>query len=344
LRRYDPRLAAVTEIEIRDPDPPEGSAAPAPGPESPYRNLLVPLVVVPALIVMVLVLVFVLFGAVAGEEDSPRQNLDRLLNGGFNERKQAAFNLVRQVIDYRKASRDGGQPEWEIDATFLPALREARAQVAGLESSKDVAIPLVLSSLLAQLGEPEGVAQLAELLALPDELDPEGEYRMYSAVTLGSLGPQLAAPEREVAARALIGLLSNPDPAMVLVAIAALQTLPSEGTVPALAGLLTSQVLEQRGTAALSLAALGDASGRGVLEEMLLPAPYEAERAADERKWPPQRVSESRCKALAALAALGTLPEEAELRALANTDSDAAFRTLAMQLVEGDTDPGETDQ
>ena len=93
-----PGLQPVTEIEIRDPDPsdPGSPATPAmPAGESPYKNLLVPLVVVPALIVMVLVLVFVLFGAVAGKEDSPRENLDRLLHGGFNERKQAAFNLVR---------------------------------------------------------------------------------------------------------------------------------------------------------------------------------------------------------------------------------------------------------
>lgn len=335
----------MTEIEIRDPDPtPPGTPGvpldvspddALPGPESPYKNLLVPLVVVPALIVMVLVLVFVLFGAVAGEEDSPRQNLDRLLNGGFNERKQAAFNLVRQVIDYRKASQAGTPPEWEIDASFLPELRAARTQVAELESSKDVAIPLVLSSLLAQLGEPEGVAQLAELLTLPDELDPEHEYRLYAAMTLGALGAELAAPEREVAARALIGLLDNPDAGLVLVAIAGLQALPSEATVPALMGMLTSEVLEQRGSAALSLATLGDPSGRGVLEEMLTLGAYEAERAADERKWPPPRVSESRRKALQALAGLGMPPPEAELRALASGDPDPEVRRLAMELAGG---------
>lgn len=324
----------MTEIEIRDPDPlpgePDTSEA-----ESPYRNLLVPLVVVPALIVMVLVLVFVLFGSVAGKENSPRENLDRLLNGGFNERKQAAFNLVRQVLESRRASAQGEAPEFEIDAGFLPELRAARAQVDALESPRDVPIPLVLSSLLAQLGEVEGVAQLAELTQLSDVLDPEHEYRVYAAMTLGAIGDHLEGAGREQAARALIALLENPDPALVLVAIAGLQRLPTEATAPALKGMLGSRVLEQRGSAALSLAALGDPAGAEVLEEMLTPRPYEAERAQDPNKWPAARVSESRCKALEALIALGLPPSAAELRRLADEDPDPNVRRAAMAAAEG---------
>ncbi len=335
-RAYPPR-ATVTEIEIRDPDQAEpGTTGAAPGPDSPYKNLLVPLVVVPALIVMVLVLVFVFFGAVAGKEDSPRENLDRLLNGGFNERKQAAFNLVRQVLDYRRASAQGAVPEWEIDASFLPELRAAREQVEAPRSTKDVPIPLVLSSLLAQLGEPEGVQQLADMTELADELDPEHEYRMYAAMTLGAIGPELADPERALAAGALIRLLDSPDDGLVLVAIAGLQTLPSPDTVPALVGMLASRALEQRASAALSLARLGDPAGRSVLEEMLTLAPYEEERLADPRRWPPQRVSESRCKALDALRALAALSKE-DLRRLSG-DPDPNVRRAALELGAGTPD------
>jgi len=303
--------SALTEIDIRDPDseppPADGGAA---APESPYKNLLVPLVVVPALIVMVLVLVFVLFGAIAGEEDSPRENLDRLLRGGPNERQQAAFNLVRQVLDYRKASSEGAAPQWDIDPSFLPALRSAREGLSAPESDADVPIPLVLSSLLAQLGDPEGVAQLCELTALSDELDPQHEYRMYAAWTLGAIGKELAGPERDLAARTLIGLLDGADTGLVLVAIAGLQNLAAPETIGALRGMLASRALEQRGSAALSLAALGDSSGVSVLKEMLELAPYAAERAEDPRKWPPQRVSESRRKALDALFELGSPPTD----------------------------------
>jgi len=331
----------VTELEIRDPDPDPhapggaemamGSGEGAEGSEGPYKNLLVPLVVVPALIVMVLVLVFVLFGAVAGKEDSPRQNLERVLNGGFNERKQAAFNLVRQVIEFEQARAAGRTSEWDIDAEFLPRLREARRGIEILESDKDVAIPLVLSSLLAQLGEPEGVEQLAEMTHLSEALDPAREYRLYSAMTLGAIGGRLAPAERELAARTLIALLDDADPGLVLVAIAGLQNLPSEATVPALRGCLASGVLEQRASAALSLATLEDAAGAEVLREMLSLAPYEAERAVEPHKWPAPRVSESRCKALAALLALGLAPSAEELRRLAAEEPDPNLRKLAAE-------------
>jgi hypothetical protein len=206
----------VTEIEIRDP---EGSAASTGEPESPYRNLLVPLVVVPALIVMVLVAIGTFVMVAVGSEDSPSENLKRLLDGGANERRQAAFALARQVMIFQEARAEGREPEWEIDASFLPELEAARLSLGPIEEPKDVARPFVLSSLMAQLGDPEGVAQLAELTALPDELDPEGEYRSYAALNLAVLGPEMAPPERALATRTLIDLTDSEDAGLALLAI-----------------------------------------------------------------------------------------------------------------------------
>jgi hypothetical protein len=328
----------VTEIEIRDPDPGEpgqlAGAAPGafePPASSPYQNLLVPLVVVPALIVMVLVLLFVLFGAVAGKEDSPRENLDTLLHGGFNERKQAAFALVRQVLEFQRARAAGEEPEFEIDAAFLPELRAARAGAGVLDSPGDVPIPLVLSSLLAQLGDPEGIAQLIELTRLAGELDPEREYRLYAMMTLAALGPDMAADQRARAAQSLVALLESEDAAIALVATAALQRLPSPETIPALRARLVGRDLEQRASAALSLAVLGDASGVPVLREALGVEAYAAERASDSARWPPPRVADSRARALGALLDLGAGPEEEELRRIAAEDPDPAVRRRAAE-------------
>jgi len=326
----------VTEIEIRDPDPQPGDP---PGPDpgaagqgeepaatSPYKNLLVPLVVVPALITMVLVLIVVLFGLVTGEENTPRENLDRLLTGGANERRQAEFSLVNQVLEYRRARAEGEQPAWDIDESLLPALSAASEDLGRLESAGDVPRFLVLSSLRAQLGDPGGIDQLVGLTGLPEALDPEGEYRMYAAWTLGTLGPEMAPPEREQAARTLIGLLESEDPGLVLVALAGLQTLPGPETLRALRGMLTSRFLEQRTTAALSLAALGDDGGADVLREALRLEPYEAERAESAFKWPPQQVSESRRKALEALFERGIELAPEELERLAESDPDPGIR------------------
>jgi HEAT repeat protein len=332
LPRFAPRERnPVTEIKIREPDAsPAGSQ---PSPESPYKNLLVPLVVVPALIVMVIVVVFVLFGAIAGHESSPRENLDKVLHGGKNERQQAAFALVRQVLENRQAQGAGRAPEWDIDPSFLPELRAALEQTDELESPGDVPTPLVLASLLAQLGDAGGVTRLGELTALSARLDPGGEYRFHAASALGAIGPELEAAERESAANVLIGLLESPDPGLVLVAVAGLQNLPGPRTVPALEGMLGSRVLEQRATAALSLATLGEASAAPVLLEMLALEPYEAERELDPHKWPPRRVSESRRKALAALARLACPPERAVLERLAGEDPDPLVRDAARSLL-----------
>lgn len=324
----------MTEIEIRDPDPQPGDPEPAEGPaaDSPYRNLLVPLVVVPALIVMVLVLVFVLFGAVAGEEDSPRENLDRVLNGGFNERKQAAFNLVRQMLTYQQSIAAGEATEWSIDPAFLPDLKAAHARVGPMESPADVPVPFLLSNLLAQLGQVEGLEDLMAMTGLSDQLDPQGEYRLYAVLTLVALGPEAPEPERAAITRTLIDLLASEDAGLALAAIAGLQKLPSKDTTPALLGELPSADLARRGTAALSLAALGDPAGAEVLTEMLGLEIYATEREGDPRRWPPRQVSDSRCRALEALATLDRLPAGPELGRLAEQDPDPDLRLLATRL------------
>jgi HEAT repeat protein len=156
---------------------------------------------------------------------------------------------------------------------------------------------------------------------------------MYAAMTLGAIGRELAPPVREQAARALIALLENADAGLVLVAIAGLQNLPCPETVPALRGMLKSRSLEQRASAALSLSVLGERSGEPVLREMLDPAVYEAERTADPRRWPPQRVSESRCKALDALIALGIPPAPEELRRMESAEADPKLQQAAARLL-----------
>lgn len=342
----------MTEIEIRDPDPEEpgkpGEPAKAPGasegPEAssvqtaepqPSANSLVPLVVVPALIGMVIVVVWGFFTTLVGEEDTPRENLDRVLHGGAKEREQAAFSLVRQVLEYREAERGGETPEWDIDESFLPVLREERARMQDGLTQADVPTAFVLSSILAELGDPAGVEQLVEMTRLGDTLDPQHEYRIAAVRILGGLGPELGPVEHELAADTLIELLADPDPGIVLIAIAGLQNLASPEAIDALRGMLSSGSVAQRTTAALSLAMHDDASGADVLRDSLGRAPYATEREADPRKWPPQFESDSRRKALAALVRLGLGPSAEELEGIAGGDDDPQMRVAARALLDG---------
>ena len=259
---------------------------------------------------MVLVLVFTLFGAIAGKEDSPRENLERLLSGGFNERQQAAFNLVRQVLEYR---RDGAQEsgvEWEIDESFLPRLRAAREEVGEIDGTPGRADPAGALQPARAAGRPGGRGAARRHDAARGTARPRRRVPHVRRLHPGGPGGRARRAGQERATEALVALLGHEDDGLVLVALAGLQNLPGEASVTALRGMLTARSLQHRGTAALSLSELGDPAGADVLREMLGEEAYGDERGEDPegRSWPPQRVSESRCKALAALLDLGLPP------------------------------------
>ena len=297
---------------------------------TPYRNLWVPLVVVPALIVMVVVLIFVLFSGIVGAEKTPRENLERMLRGGQNESQQAAFNLVQQTVAAWEAQAAGTESEWDIDEGFLPDLHRGWEETAEREVTQRV----VLAILMAGLDDPAGIEHLAELAAMDESLDPDGAHRFSIVHALSSLGPHLSERDRERAAEVAVSMLDSPDPGLVGVAVVALQRLPSPVTLPALEGMLQSGSLELRGNAALAMAELGSSAGAGVLVEMLSLEPYEAERAADPTKWSRQdTISESRIRALETLVALGVeLPDDRVEALLA--DPDLNVRGTANRLLQ----------
>src|SRR6187551_2879995 len=136
----------MAEDEIPEVLPADFPDAPAP---SPYKNLWVPLVVVPALIVMVLVLVWVLFGSLAGSEKSPAENVQRMVEGSSNEREQAAMLLVNQIEAYLGDVNAGRASEWELESSFLPEVQQALEKT----DADEVDTRFVLSFVQFQLGD-----------------------------------------------------------------------------------------------------------------------------------------------------------------------------------------------
>lgn len=331
----------VTEIQVPDPDVDPKSGEQQSEAESPYKNLLVPLVVVPAVIVMALVMIFVLFGAIAGDEASPQENLQKVMSGGANESEQAAFNLMRQVLEDQKATQSGEESEWGIGADLIPSLtaaldarwpiEEERWAIGGQSAA---AIPLSLAATLASLGDQGGVLKLCEFLRLEDSVDPEGTFRFNAAMQLAALGGELGAEQQALVGGRLIELLDSSDQGLRVVAAVALQRYDSSTVQAALQGALGDSSLEVRGCAALSLAEQGSEAGVAVLESMLLIATYEEERRQMPTKWTKaQRISESRQRSLQTLASLDRGPGTAELERLADDDPDARIRDIARTLL-----------
>jgi len=160
-----------------------GLAADAPGeePDSPYRNLLFPLVVVPAMIVIVVLLVYTLVGAITGEEATVDENLNRVLHGGSNERTQAAYALVAQLAENHRALIDGEELPWEISDEFAPNLAGA---LEGL-GEDEAQLQYVISSSLHHLGDPAGLVGLRKILALGELFDALGDLGEFGRQGVG---------------------------------------------------------------------------------------------------------------------------------------------------------------
>jgi len=298
----------------------------APAPEaSPYRNLFVPLIVVPAVIVGAILLVFLFFGAITGREASLSENIDKVISGGQAERKQAAFNMVRQIAENREAQAESRSAPWPVEPDFLPKLRRAWAST----SSGDPYLRLVLASLLAQLGDPDGVPNLLALLDTPASEDKDGSVRFNALADLGALGD----PRAEASAVAI--LQKGEDPGLRAVAAIALQKIPGEAGLAALRGAVDDPLLEVRANAAVALAMRGDPAGAGVLKELLDPAVYAAEHDRVGAKFAAaRRVSESRVAAITALARLHRPEDKAEIERVAEKDDDLAVREAGMRALE----------
>jgi len=287
--------------------------------------------VVPFLVVGVIVLVFVFFGAIRGRDASILENLERVVHGGSNERQQAAVSLAAQVVANRAAELSGREPEWEVEGDILLALERAWAQLPADDNPR---IRLALAELSAHYGDPAALTRLATFLALPDSEDPRGELRVPAMIALSWLNDERAA-------EALVPFLGHSDSFLRQSAAAALQNIPGETSRTALRGLLGDPSLELRGQAAISLAKLGDDAGAEVLRELIDRQSYAQVRAADPRKFAAERsVHQARVEAVRALARLGRPADRPLLEALAADEADPAVREAAMLALEGKVAPG----
>ncbi len=321
-------------IEISDTpqgQEPDGAAANAPGePESPYRNLWVPLVIVPAGIVISVVLVFSLFGALAGTERSLGENLDLVTSGGKNERSQALFALVQQLGENHLAQVEGRDLPWAVPEGFLARV----ATTAGDTDVEDRGMRLTLGIFLATQGESQGTDILLETLALAEDVDPGGHLRFQAVADLAYL--------REARAiQAVIDTLGRDDEGLRTLAAATLGRIPGGGADAAvraaLRGVLDDPSIDVRGTAAISLSHLDppDPEGARVLRDLLDPALYSAANKLDREKYRRgSSISKARVRAVEALVRLGLEEDRALLEAL-RTDEDVAVSEAAMRASKG---------
>lgn len=321
----------MKETEVQIPDEPRPSSTPGPATggvpassDSPYRNLWVPLILIPAALVIAILLVWVLFSGIAGSEASLDDNLQRIVEGGRNDRDQALFNLARQISENEKARLAGDDPPWPREADFLERVRSVANEV-GEENAQ---ARLALGILLATEGDQEGLRILRSVLAFSPEQDPDGALRFVALENLALVGGETDVPK-------IIEVLGGQDEGLRNLAAATLGRIQGEAAREALLGALGDSTLEVRGSAALALAGFDppEIAAAGVLRDLLDPAIYVAENARDSSKYRRgQLASANRVRAVLALAQLRIEADRASIDEL-RSDPDVAVSEAAMRAL-----------
>ncbi|MAF67584.1 MAG: hypothetical protein CMJ84_18250 [Planctomycetes bacterium] len=295
---------------------------------SPYRNMWVPLVVVPALIVVVMVLVAVLFGAISGGTTSLAENLTAVETGGANERTQALFALAQKFAENLRA-REAGEPEpWPLDSEEM-ALKLGLAWERTAEADHEIRI--VLASLLTQLGDDQGVGYLVTMLELSEAEDPQAEIRFNVLANLILADLSTVADERLAHVLGRLGKCEHYD--LRSLAIVAPRKLPPEQARPLLIEALGDSFIEMRLNAAVGLADLGDPAGAEVLRDLLEPEIYSAERRSNVELWTQaEAVSTARQVALRALGSLALAEDRPLVAGLSERADDPNLRAVALEV------------
>jgi HEAT repeat protein len=228
--RYDPDLAVHEPAEVPDE------------PSAPSRRRS-PLVLFALGLAGLAVAVYIVFGLIASEGNSPSDYLDEI-RLGRGDAWEPAFRLSRLL-----AAKD----PTHLDPRFVPALIRAFQSAGG----DDPRVRRYLALSLGEVRDPRAVDPLLQALQ-----DTDVQTAIYAAWALGTIGDARAAP-------GLVALLEHEDPGLRKIAAYALGALDDPGSLAPLRGLLHDPVEDVALNAALSLARRGDRAGLPLLVRML---------------------------------------------------------------------------
>lgn len=300
-----------------DQTPPATAPAdPANAPEDqmPLGKWLVPFFVIPLVIVISVALIFLLFGVLTAEEKSPRQNLDRVVHGGRNDRKQGAFELQRQLQNLDKE-------KIVLDREFTPDLVKAFEELRR-NPEADVELVCLLAASLGLLHDTRAIPALTS--ALDDARAVPGAGYVLSVQWYAAFGlATLATPET---LPSLLQMIQSPDEGLRKLAALGLGRLDRPESREALHAALEDPSKLVRWTVAQSLASLGDSAALVPLREILDPknAPLLGQQ--------PQRVDSMRA-AIEALVLLKDRESIPLLKQLDLVERDPKIRDLARKGV-----------
>jgi HEAT repeat protein len=295
-------------------DAPPTPAPPGDEEDAPERRttpfLVLQFFVFPMAIVAVCVLVFVIFGLVAGESKGPSGYLNDVRTGGANRRWQAAFELAKEL-------QSGKDPSLR-DPKFASVLRDTFEQA----KTDDPRVRRYLALALGRLGDRAAVPALLAAAAPPGGEAADPETRIYAVWALGALGDEAAVPT-------LLELARDEDPGLRKSALHALGAFARDDTRQALVVGLKDAVEDVRWNAALALARQKDERAAAVLGQML-----DRTHLAGVAGLRPDQAQEAILQAVAGATGLADPSLRASLEKLRDGDADLKVREAARLALE----------
>ncbi len=263
----------------------------------------------PLAVVAGLVGIFLLFTLATRRASGPRDHLETLRHGRFNQRWQAAFELSDQLRDGKRVQEDPKLVE-DLGRVF----RDSRK-----EEQDDPRIRRYLALALGHCRSRKAAPALIE-----GARDPDDETRLYSLWGLAEARSPEAWP-------ILLEALKDEDSSIRSIAAYGLGLLPIPQGINELRVALTDPIPQVRWNAALALGRRGDASGKEILVE-LLDRPY-LDRHSSMR---PEEKSATIINSLRALNYLKISGLDDKIRTMARSDPDPRVRQAAGSWGSGD--------
>jgi hypothetical protein len=259
--------APAGETPSRDP----GVLPDLPPVEPPSAGFIVQLFVIPAAIVAVVVVVWLLFGKLAGGERPAMDYVQTIENESANRRFRAAYELANLIRNTDSLARD---PE------LLGRLNSllARELSGGKDESVQNFLALSLGEfkILETKGSAEGVSPPLETLARAVEPGHPTPVRIAGAMSLAKHAARLENTlDDPKAIAALVAAGTDPDVELRQVSAFALGFFAGEPASAALRERLGDEDRSTRYNAAVALGRKDDPAAVNVLREMLTPEELE---------------------------------------------------------------------
>ncbi len=239
-----------------DPHPPSSSDRPLPPVEPPSARFILQLFVVPAVIVTIIVLVWMLFTWLAQMGSDPTKYVDALRRNS-KVRWQAAASLADLLNDSRNVEMKHDQRlAQELGSLLHDELKDSSS------SEEQVKLEVYLCCALGEFQVPDAVPPLVEAASLtgPEEV----AVRRAALEGLAVLAKNLAlksGPEKEQMDRVLTAAAADQEPEIRVAAAFALGLLGDARATEQLAQMLTDAYPAARYNAATGLARQGNPAG-----------------------------------------------------------------------------------